>query len=194
MKKVNLQLRDWYFFDCPADELAACCYYEYARYSSAVVEAVRSLDGATKQFMESFPTASYSAVLFEKIPGTPWLDLPPTKRRDWVDRWQPPAAGLNLVVTSPANIVYQPPAFPGQGPCLLHSPEETIAAIKVPWGYDDDQLKAAFKRFLKTHRPPLRKLPSDAKAAIRIISAPWGHSDCCSIARPIRRGPHRAQR
>ena len=42
---------DWYFLDCSAEELAACCYYEYARHSPAIAEAARTLDDNARDFL-----------------------------------------------------------------------------------------------------------------------------------------------
>lgn len=167
IERSAVQPHNWYFLDCPADELAACCYYEYARYSPAIVEAARTLDDNARDILSIHESVSYVAALVDDFPQTPWLNLDARKRRRLVKRFGKSGERWDLVIERPRKIIGMPLPFPSGGKCLYQSDGQTIAAIHIPWQCSNKEILAAFQRSLDEHRPPGSASPLGRKNSHR---------------------------
>lgn len=164
-KKPVIKPDDWYFLECPKDQFAACCYYEYARHCPAIIEAARSLDDNARSFLGIYPSVRYVAALASGFPNIPWLSLDARERKRLLMRFLEEEKRWNLVIERPQRIAGLPLPFPDRGTCLYESDGQTVAAIRVPWERGNNDLLAAFQRLLDKYRPTGIKHPLGRKGS-----------------------------
>lgn len=156
----SLVLEDWLFSDCPADELPACCYYEYARASDKIKERVamhwasndwesRYHPSTAEFYRNKWFTTFFSSL--SEFPDTPWLKIDPTKRRAVYARCEQIEGPF--VSVDPDRLrdgTGQRSLYPSDvGPNFLHS----VHAIEIDWTSSDAAILEAFSRWMDFNRP-----------------------------------------
>jgi hypothetical protein len=151
---------EWDFRSCSEDELACCCYYEFARHDGDIkgrVKRLRTL-GHWSVGLDPGDSAYYPDAWFRtffrhlpEFPDSPWLKLDPAKRqnvREACEQIEGP-----FVPVGPERYVndeQQYPYFPTDlGPFELRS----VHAVEVDWTASDEAILTAFVRWRDANRP-----------------------------------------
>jgi hypothetical protein len=170
---------EWYFEECPADEIDYCWPYEYARESELLRSVIAKWRGGAKGnkledyialddeiHAEPFDSSVYP--FFPCWPNKPYLSIDPRTRKAWLDR-----LGMPLELTDQVD-----DALPYQIQAWYCGEESTLRMLKrfimakslsfrneslqwvvfnLDWDLHDKELVTMFHRWLKENRPKVVK-------------------------------------
>jgi hypothetical protein len=165
---MKVKFLDWYFDECPTDELAACARYEYCRESAPMRQAVEQLrewqpvqlpqidwQKASKAEWEAFWRAGPKLLIpsfrfdyfcgVSGFPEVPWLAVPPKERKDYV------RTEREIVALRPAVTFRLPDPTSDWASWEATRPQGTLCGWwSIRPGFKKDELIEQFKAQLTT--------------------------------------------
>jgi hypothetical protein len=176
----DLDRNDWYFEECPTDEVDYCWTYEYARES----EYLRTIITMWRQGAKADKIEKYIALedeigteplgvcvypFFPCWPNKPYLAIDPKTRKAWLDRLGMPLTLTDLIGEPPYEIQARNWSkestrsmlegfAKGRSLSFRHGSMQFVV-FNLDWNLHDKELVTMFSRWLKENRP------GDAKAS-----------------------------
>jgi hypothetical protein len=176
----DLDRNEWYFEDCPTDEVDYCWTYEYARES----EYLRTIITMWRQGAKGDKIEEYIALedeigteplgvcvypFFLCWPNTPYLAINPKTRKAWLDRLGMPLTWTDLIGEPPYEIQARNwskestrsmlETFAEGKSLSFRGVSMQYVVFNIDWNLHDKELVTMFRRWLKENRP------EDAKAS-----------------------------
>jgi hypothetical protein len=152
--RQKLSLEDWYFKDCPDEQLGYCLNYEIHREWLPVrrrAEGWKRAGGTIKRG-DTESIQLYIDPFLELFPETPWLAIPSEKRGKWVKQWHTNSYFGILGITSPEHLKKD-------GKLCTFVTErskdsvQSYLAFRINWAWNDSRLIHLFEDWLKDNRP-----------------------------------------
>jgi hypothetical protein len=155
-----LAREEWDFRSCSDDELACCCYYEYARHDDGTksrVEHLRTL-GHWSVGLDPGDSAYYPDAWFRtffrslpEFPDLPWLNVGAKKRQRICDACRQIEGPF--VSVGPERYINDEEQYPYFPPDLGSYELRSVHAVEVDWLASDEAILTAFARWLDANRP-----------------------------------------
>ena len=151
---------EWDFRSCSDNELACCCYYEYARHDEDVKKLVEQLRALGHWNVGFYPgdTVYYADAWFRtffrrmsEFPGSPWLKLDAAKRQSVCEACEQIEGPF--VSVGPERYVNEERQYPYFPPDLGLFELRSVHAVEVDWTASDEAILAAFVRWRDANRP-----------------------------------------
>ena len=168
----SLDQNEWYFEECPTDEIDYCWTYEYARESETlrrvIMEWRRSAKGnkiedyvalVEEIYAEPFGLSVYP--FMPCWPGKPYLSIDPGTRRAWLDQlgflWdlgEEEAYTIQVRSWSRESTLKMLEKLAADKSLSFRKGPMQYVVFNVDWTYHDNQLVSWFRSWLTENRPP----------------------------------------
>jgi hypothetical protein len=171
---------DWYFEDCPADEVDYCWTYEYARESDTLKKIITKWRQSTKgnkvedyialaEEINAEPIFLSVYPFFPCWPHKPYLSIDPKIRKTWLaqivplwdlaedEYWH----GIQARYSGRQSTLKMFERFARAGSLSFRTGSSQFVVFGLDWNLHDKRLEAMFHDWLKENRP------KDAKASER---------------------------
>jgi hypothetical protein len=177
--RKNLDRNEWYFEECPTDEIDYCWTYEYARESeflrTIVTKWRQSAKGnkledyiALEDGIYAEPLGSAVYPFFPCWPNKPYLSIDQKTRKAWLDRLGMPLELSDLIDAPPYGIQARKwskestrsmlETFAKGSSLSFRRGSVQYVVFNLDWNLHDKELATMFGRWIKENRP------EDAKA------------------------------
>jgi hypothetical protein len=171
----SLDRNEWYFAECPPDEIDYCWTYEYARESEAIRKVITKWrQGAKGNQIENYIALAeeiYAQPLGLSVypfmpcwPEKPYLSIDSRTRSAWLDRlgflWDvgEEAYQLQARFWSRESTLQMLENFLADKSLSFRCGPNQFVVFNLDWHYHDNELVSMFRRWLTENRP------ADAKA------------------------------
>jgi hypothetical protein len=151
---VRLERREWFFEDCPDEEILGCWRYQFAREVDWLRAAIDKRGAANRK---TIGDGTYSFLIMPQWPSKPYLSVDKEEREKWIKHSR---GGTDQELWAYFLV---PDRLPGRmeglevmkdrGGIRTKSQRLEITLLRIDWGVPDTILRKCFDSYLKQFRP-----------------------------------------
>jgi len=168
----SLDQNEWYFEECPADEIDYCWTYEYARESEVLRRVIMEWRrGAKENKFADYAALAHKLIaglygvcvypFFPCWPNEPYLSIDPKIRKEWIDQlgmpWDPRAEDeiyeIQARYWGKESTLGMLEKFARARSLSFRDGSLQFVVFNIDWGLHDKELATMFLRWLKQNRP-----------------------------------------
>ncbi len=148
---MSLDSSEWNLTSCPPEQHQACSYYEYARFSPAVTDAIKKLSWREREALLFIPGLECIALLCPEFPDEPWLKIDQEERAKRIDTIAESTRPYRLEMVVDLRDRMHKQGFPIKRPFTERN--ATYMPIRIDWTLSDSELLRKFEAVLSQFRP-----------------------------------------